>query len=187
MPGSDSPFQASHPWMPSCKYAMAAHCTALQCRVGNGQSCQILTLSVTSCESSSLTADTSIWYISPASSSSKPVSWTSFDLHLEAKWFLFLHFLHSFQSAARNSQFSGCWYPQLSHSLPRRPGPCCSLLRRGFPDFRELPVCYGSTLFVPGTTLFVSDTETSPTIFICAFILSAARQVSSVFAKVSLD
>ena len=105
MPGSDSPFQA---WMPSRKYAMAAHCTGLQCLVGNGLKLPDSNLSVTSCESSSLVADASIWYISPASSSSKSVSLTSFDLHLEEKWFLFPHFLHSFPSAGHDSLFSGC-------------------------------------------------------------------------------
>ena len=157
MPGSDSPFQACHPGMPSRKYAMAAHCTGLS-----------LNLSVASCESSSLTADTSIWYISPALSSSKSVSLTSFDLHLEAKWFLFPHFLHSFPNAGHHSLFAGCWYPQLLQSLPRRPGPC-SPLQGGLPGFRELPKCSGSTLFVSGMTLFVSDSVASPTIFICAY------------------
>ena len=144
-------------------------------------------LSVTSCESSSLSADTCIWYISPALSSFKSVSLTSPDLHLKAKWFLFPLFLHSFPNVGHNFLFSRCWYPQLSHSLPCRLGPCCGLLRGGFLDFRELLMCSGSTLLVSGTTLFVSDLVASPMIFVCACILSGARQISSVFARVSLD
>ena len=86
MPAYDSLFQASHLWMPSYKLLMVARCTGLQCLVRKRTKLPDSSFSVTSCESSSFTAATSIWYISPASSSSsRSVALTSFEVHLDAK------------------------------------------------------------------------------------------------------
>ena len=65
--------------------------------------------SVTSFESSSFTAASSIWYISPASSSSsRSVALTSFNLHPDAKWFRSPHFRHSWPIAGQDFNFSAC-------------------------------------------------------------------------------